>query len=48
MARARLHDGLSLLRMAARRVPLQDPGWAARVARTVAVGAATLAAEASS
>jgi aminoglycoside phosphotransferase (APT) family kinase protein len=47
MARARLYDGLALLRMAARRVPVQDPDWAGRVARAVGVAAATLARESS-
>jgi aminoglycoside phosphotransferase (APT) family kinase protein len=42
-ARARAYDALLQLRMAARRVPIQDPGWERRVTRLVAVAAATAA-----
>jgi Ser/Thr protein kinase RdoA (MazF antagonist) len=42
MARARVYDGLSQLRMAARRVPIQDPDWDRRVTGAVGVAAATL------
>ena len=43
LARARVHDGLCQLRMAARRVPVHDPGYEARVTRAVELAAATLA-----
>jgi hypothetical protein len=39
-ARARAYESLFLLRMAARRVPLQDPDWGRRAARTVEIAAA--------
>jgi aminoglycoside phosphotransferase (APT) family kinase protein len=42
MARARAYEALLLVRMAARRVPLQDADWAFRVARGVGLAAATL------
>jgi Ser/Thr protein kinase RdoA (MazF antagonist) len=42
-ARARAYDTLLQLRMAARRVPIQEPGWERRTARLV--GAATHARE---
>jgi Ser/Thr protein kinase RdoA (MazF antagonist) len=42
LARARVHDGLLQLRMAARRVPIQDPDWERRVSRAVGLAAATL------
>ena len=45
LARARAYDGLLHLRMAARRVPIQDPDWAPRVDRAVSAAAATLARE---
>jgi hypothetical protein len=44
-ARAHVYDCLSQLRMAARRVPIQDRDWADRVTRAVGVAADTLAAE---
>jgi Ser/Thr protein kinase RdoA (MazF antagonist) len=44
-ARARAYDALLQLRMAARRVPVQDPDWESRVARLVGVAAATLTEE---
>jgi aminoglycoside phosphotransferase (APT) family kinase protein len=40
LARARAYESLFLLRMAARRVQLQDPDWGRRAARTVEVAAA--------
>jgi Ser/Thr protein kinase RdoA (MazF antagonist) len=45
LARARAYDALLQLRMAARRVPVQDPDWGRRVADAVAVAAVTLAEE---
>jgi aminoglycoside phosphotransferase (APT) family kinase protein len=45
LARARAYDALLQLRMAARRVPLQDLDWARRVAGAVGVAADTLAEE---
>ncbi len=42
LARARAYEGLFLLRMAARRVPLCAPGLEHRVARAVAAGTALL------
>jgi hypothetical protein len=42
-ARARMYDALLQLRMAARRVPIQDPDWEGRVTRAVRVAAATSA-----
>jgi aminoglycoside phosphotransferase len=42
VARARAYDALLQLRMAARRVPIQDPEWEGRVVRAVGVAAATL------
>jgi Ser/Thr protein kinase RdoA (MazF antagonist) len=44
LARARAHESLFLLRMAARRVRLEDPAWGHRTARTVDVAAALVAA----
>jgi aminoglycoside phosphotransferase (APT) family kinase protein len=44
-SRARAYDALLQLRMAARRVPMQDPDWESRVTRLVDVAAATLAEE---
>jgi aminoglycoside phosphotransferase (APT) family kinase protein len=44
-ARAHVYDGLLQLRMAARRVPIQDGDWADRVTRAVDVAADTLAEE---
>lgn len=44
-ARARAYDALLQLRMAARRVPVQDPDWGRRVAGAVGIAAATLAEE---
>jgi Ser/Thr protein kinase RdoA (MazF antagonist) len=44
-ARARGYDALLQLRMAARRVPLQDPDWEGRVTRLVAAAEVTLAEE---
>jgi Ser/Thr protein kinase RdoA (MazF antagonist) len=41
-ARARAFDALLQLRMAARRVPVQDPDWERRVAGAVSIAAATL------
>jgi aminoglycoside phosphotransferase (APT) family kinase protein len=43
LARARAYDGLLHLRMAARRVPIQDADWAARVTAAVHSAAARLA-----
>jgi aminoglycoside phosphotransferase (APT) family kinase protein len=40
LARARAYESLFLLRMAARRVQLQDPDWGRRAARTVEIAAA--------
>ena len=45
LARAHVHDALLQLRMAARRLPVQSPDWADRVARAVGIAEATLAAE---
>ena len=42
VARARAFDALLQLRMAARRVPVQDPDWERRVASAVSIAAATL------
>lgn len=42
LARARVYEGLFLLRMAARRVPLHAPGLDERVASAVAVGTAVI------
>jgi hypothetical protein len=44
-ARARAYDALLQLRMAARRVPVQDPEWEGRVTRLVGAAEATLAEE---
>jgi Ser/Thr protein kinase RdoA (MazF antagonist) len=44
-ARARAYDTLLQLRMAARRVPIQDPEWERRVTQRVDVAAATRAGE---
>jgi Ser/Thr protein kinase RdoA (MazF antagonist) len=44
-ARARAYDALLQLRMAARRVPIQDPDWESRVTDLVGAAAATLAVE---
>jgi Ser/Thr protein kinase RdoA (MazF antagonist) len=44
-ARARAYDALLQLRLAARRVPVQDPDSGRRVARAVGIAAATLAEE---
>jgi aminoglycoside phosphotransferase (APT) family kinase protein len=43
IARARMYDVLLQLRMAARRVPVQDPAWEVRVSRAVRAAAGTLA-----
>ena len=43
LARARAYEGLLHLRMAARRVPIQDPDWATRVSRAVQDAADRLA-----
>jgi Ser/Thr protein kinase RdoA (MazF antagonist) len=42
-ARARMYDALLQLRMAARRVPIQDADWEGRVTRAVGLAAATTA-----
>jgi aminoglycoside phosphotransferase (APT) family kinase protein len=42
LARARAYEGLLHLRMAARRVPIYDPDWAARVTRAVQFAAERL------
>jgi hypothetical protein len=42
LARARAYEGLLHLRMAARRVPIHDPDWAARVTRAVQFAAERL------
>jgi hypothetical protein len=41
-ARARAYDALLQVRMAARRVPVQDPDWEGRVTRLVRTAEATL------
>jgi aminoglycoside phosphotransferase (APT) family kinase protein len=46
LARARAYEGLLHLRMAARRVPISDPGWAARVTHAVQFAAERLTEEA--
>jgi aminoglycoside phosphotransferase (APT) family kinase protein len=46
IARAQVYDALLQLRMAARRVPIQDPDWAGRVTHAVRLAAATLDAKA--
>jgi aminoglycoside phosphotransferase (APT) family kinase protein len=43
LARARVYDALCQLRMAARRVPVQDAHWVSRVTTAVGVATATLA-----
>ncbi len=46
LARARAYEGLLHLRMAARRVPISDPDWAARVTHAVQFAAERLTEEA--
>ena len=46
LARARAYEGLLHLRMAARRVPISDPDWAARVTHAVQFAAERLSEEA--